>query len=155
MFAADAALELALDIYLARPELLIQAHRDGPFAGETALHIVAINRREEALCSMIHVAHENLNPEELSLIFLTQATGEEMLSTLPLPHTLTLALNTSFPSLSHPRSPHFLSLTLSPSLSTVLVALYTLIAADLATLTIASRLLTVACASLVCSSPLH
>ena len=69
------AIDLSLMLYHARPILLEQAHLDGPFVGETALHIVAINRQEDALCKMLQLAHEHLNSEQLERVFLTQATG--------------------------------------------------------------------------------
>ena len=62
------AIDLSLMLYHARPILLEQAHLDGPFVGETALHIVAINRQEDALCKMLQLAHEHLNSEQLERV---------------------------------------------------------------------------------------
>ena len=50
------SIALAMAIYNARPRLLLQVHADGPFTGEHGLHILAVNRRELELCTLVRLA---------------------------------------------------------------------------------------------------
>jgi hypothetical protein len=69
------AIELVLDMCRVRHELLTHVHLPGPFIGESALHVLAINRQEEALCTFVQLAQVHLSEEQLASLFLSQATG--------------------------------------------------------------------------------
>lgn len=70
------ALALALRVYQRRPALLLQAHTSsGPFLGENALHILAVNRREPELCTCIELAASHLSTAELDALFWQQASA--------------------------------------------------------------------------------
>lgn len=69
------SLSLALSIYKARPTLLLQAHIYKLFLGENALHILAVNRREEQLIQCVELAAAHLTKNELQDLFCKQATG--------------------------------------------------------------------------------
>ena len=58
------AISLCLQLYRARPELLAHSHAPGAnnaFTGENAFHVAAVNRREDALCTMLELAHDGLD----------------------------------------------------------------------------------------------
>ncbi len=74
------ALELLVDLYKLRPNLLVQSHLPGPFVGENAFHVMAVNRQEDTLCTMIQLAHDHLSRPELELCFWAQASGAFFLS---------------------------------------------------------------------------
>ena len=53
----------------ANPRLLLQVHEySGPFAGETALHIMCANRREDEACRMIDLALAFLDETEVAFL---------------------------------------------------------------------------------------
>jgi len=52
----DDAVELVLDILKERPELLAQAHADGPFVGENFVHVLAVNQREDECKRLLEIA---------------------------------------------------------------------------------------------------
>ena len=57
----DESLELAMHVYMAKPELLLLTHIDEtPFAGQNALHVLAVNRREQELCALVELAASRL-----------------------------------------------------------------------------------------------
>ena len=52
-----ASLEVSMEIFQTRPMLLTQVHTpDGPFRGESSLHICAVNRREQTLIELVELA---------------------------------------------------------------------------------------------------
>jgi len=53
---SDASVELVLRLFEAKPEWMIQPHKEGPYEGENCMHIFATNQRESALCRMIDIA---------------------------------------------------------------------------------------------------
>ena len=60
----------------ANPRLLLQVHEySGPFAGETALHIMCANRREDEACRMIDLALAFLDETEVAFLLRNQASG--------------------------------------------------------------------------------
>jgi hypothetical protein len=69
------AMKQCLALYALRPDMLLQVHFPGPFVGESALHVVAINRREDELCEMLLIAHNNLTGKQLESMFMAQPTG--------------------------------------------------------------------------------
>lgn len=67
-------------LLISKPSLLTQVHvnhRVGLplFAGESSLHICAVNRREELLCRLIELAVEQLETEDVRTLFRSQAAG--------------------------------------------------------------------------------
>ena len=71
-----ASLEVSMDIYRKRPQLLTQVHApSGPFRGESSLHICAVNRRERTLVELVHLAVEMLSPEEAEALIRGQTEG--------------------------------------------------------------------------------
>ena len=74
------SLLLALELYqkhTASHKLLHVPHRNGTplFVGESALHILAVNRHEEELVQVLEYAVEHLEPAEVRRILRSQATG--------------------------------------------------------------------------------
>jgi len=69
------SLSAVLSIYRRRPALLPQSHTLKVFAGENALHILAVNKREADLCECIEIAAANLSSSELQSLFWQQASG--------------------------------------------------------------------------------
>jgi hypothetical protein len=69
------ALDMCLFLYQARPSLLAQSHGSGPFIGENAFHVAAVNRREHLLCQMVELAHAHLDIDALREVLSSQATG--------------------------------------------------------------------------------
>jgi hypothetical protein len=60
----------------ANPRLLLQVHsNDGPFAGESALHIMAANRRDDEACWMVDLALAHFDEADVRLLLTTQAHG--------------------------------------------------------------------------------
>ena len=58
------------------PRLLLQVHGyDGPFAGETSLHIMCANKLDDRACQMIDLASKNFNKADLTFFLSNQATG--------------------------------------------------------------------------------
>ena len=70
-----AALALALDILKHRPALLTQAHAAGPFVGENHLHVLAVNQRQDEVCSLLSLAVEHLDDDSLRSLLLSMASG--------------------------------------------------------------------------------
>ena len=79
------AIRLCLALYRLRPALLAQAHGPGPFVGENAFHVAAVNRRERALCAMIQLAHDGLEAPALAAALTAQAAGP-FFAALPTAH---------------------------------------------------------------------
>ena len=50
-------------------------HLPGFFVGENALHVLAVNNQEDALCEMIQMAYDNLPRERLRDCFTSQCLG--------------------------------------------------------------------------------
>eukprot|EP00322_Chrysochromulina_rotalis_P000732 CAMPEP_0115884524 /NCGR_PEP_ID=MMETSP0287-20121206/30166_1 /TAXON_ID=412157 /ORGANISM="Chrysochromulina rotalis, Strain UIO044" /LENGTH=897 /DNA_ID=CAMNT_0003340839 /DNA_START=17 /DNA_END=2710 /DNA_ORIENTATION=+ len=70
-----AALELCTELFTIWPELMAQAHLPGPFMGENTLHVLAVNRQEDTLCDLLHLAVDRLERELLKDCLLSQALG--------------------------------------------------------------------------------
>lgn len=76
----DAALGLVESLFRAKPRLLRQVHARHRlgfplFTGESSLHILAVNRRESLLRTLIELAVSRLSRAEATELFTTQATG--------------------------------------------------------------------------------
>ena len=71
----DEALSLAYDMFAARPALLPLPHLEGPFVGENALHVLAVNRRHEMLRRLLELAAAHLDDAALSQLLHSQAAG--------------------------------------------------------------------------------
>ena len=71
-----ASIQLALRIMELRPDLITQAHGAGRFAGENALHILAVNRRYEDFERLVHLACSLLDDDCLRELLFTQAEGK-------------------------------------------------------------------------------
>jgi hypothetical protein len=75
------ALRLAERLFCAQPALLRQVHgkhrtlRIPLFTGESALHILAVNRRGRLLAELIKLAAQALRQDEARTLFTTQASG--------------------------------------------------------------------------------
>lgn len=72
------AISLCLQLYRARPELLAHSHAPGAnnaFTGENAFHVAAVNRREDALCTMLELAHDGLDAATLTATLTSCAEG--------------------------------------------------------------------------------
>ena len=54
------SLELCIQIFRRWPRLLPHAHGPGLFQGEHALHILAVNRRDDELCIVLEIAAKRL-----------------------------------------------------------------------------------------------
>ena len=70
-----ASLELVLKAFEARPGLIPLRHIGQPFEGENALHILAVNKREDELCRVIVIAMSELHPEALRETFRAVTSG--------------------------------------------------------------------------------
>ncbi len=70
-----ASLALVLDAFRARPQLIPLRHVGQPFEGENALHILAVNKKEEELCEVIELAASALDSEMLRETFHAATTG--------------------------------------------------------------------------------
>mmetsp|Transcript_56145 Transcript_56145/g.111449 ORF Transcript_56145/g.111449 Transcript_56145/m.111449 type:complete len:986 (-) Transcript_56145:258-3215(-) len=70
-----AAIECVMGIYKAWPEMMAMPHHPGFFVGENAFHVLAVNSQEDALCSMIQMAYEELSREQLRECFTSQCMG--------------------------------------------------------------------------------
>ena len=64
-----------LQLYTAVPALLMQTHGPGFFVGESGLHVLAANRREEELCDALQLAEELLTTPQLVELLCVQAAG--------------------------------------------------------------------------------
>lgn len=69
------SIAVALIVFRQLPELLVQAHADGPFKGEHGLHILAVNRRERDLCALCALARDSLSREQFATLLTMQASG--------------------------------------------------------------------------------
>ena len=67
------AIALSLAIYRRRPQLIARAHFPGPFAGENVFHVFAVNRQEDALVTVLLLAHDHLEADELQAAMTSQA----------------------------------------------------------------------------------
>ena len=70
-----ASLELVLKAFEARPGLIPLRHIGQPFEGENALHILAVNKREDELCRLIVIATSKLHPDALRETFCAVTSG--------------------------------------------------------------------------------
>ena len=68
----DASIALALDLARASPPLLAELHEGQPFAGESALHVLAVNDHERELCEAIDIADQSLEPDARRTLFAAQ-----------------------------------------------------------------------------------
>eukprot|EP00966_Prymnesium_polylepis_P269183 6218403-Prymnesium_polylepis.1 len=57
----DASLEMISELYARWPRMISLVHGPGLYQGEHALHIMAVNRREEELCKMLDIARLRLS----------------------------------------------------------------------------------------------
>ena len=69
------SLELSMALYERLPHWILRVHGKGDYCGESALHIVAVNKREDLLVRLIKLAFERLDPEEVQGLFKAQPTG--------------------------------------------------------------------------------
>ena len=74
------SLDLSWKLFQARPSLLMQLHvkhRAGfpLFAGESNLHVAAVNNQEELLCLMLELAGTHLSRDELEMLLRSQSHG--------------------------------------------------------------------------------
>ena len=73
---SDAALRMTTRILQARPELMPIGHAPGTlYEGETLLHVLAVNRREDELCHLIELAVNKLDDAQLEALLTSQAVG--------------------------------------------------------------------------------
>ena len=70
-----ASLALVLEAFEARPGLIALRHIGPPFEGENALHILAVNKREDELCRVIQLAASTLETEALRETFRAVTSG--------------------------------------------------------------------------------
>ena len=71
----SASIALALAIFHQRPARLPTPHSDGPFKGEHAMHILAVNRRERELCTLIRLARDRLDADGFRCLLREQCVG--------------------------------------------------------------------------------
>ena len=71
----DAAVSLAIDLLSIRPALLPQSHADGPFVGENALHVLAVNQRQPEATRVLELAVKHLSDAAISSLLLSMARG--------------------------------------------------------------------------------
>ena len=72
----DESLKLAQEIYSKRPRLLLQVlSANGPFLGESSLHIACVNRREQLLVDLIALAVAELTADDVMALLRSQAEG--------------------------------------------------------------------------------
>jgi hypothetical protein len=69
------SLALVLEAFEARPGLIALRHIGPPFEGENALHILAVNKREDELCRVIKLAASTLETEVLRETFRAVTSG--------------------------------------------------------------------------------
>ena len=69
------ALNCTLRLYASVPSLLMQTHGPGFFVGESGLHVLAVNRREEELCDALALADELLTTPQYVELLCVQAAG--------------------------------------------------------------------------------
>jgi len=73
---SEEATEVALEFYRNVPVTLLQQHSVGsPFAGEMAMHVLAVNQREDTLMAVIRLAHQNFDESQLRILYTTTAHG--------------------------------------------------------------------------------
>lgn len=70
---APPAVALALQLIALRPELLVAAHGEGPFEGESCVHVLAVNSREDELLRLLRLAAQRLDVSERRLVLAQQA----------------------------------------------------------------------------------
>lgn len=70
------SLSLVLRLYASVPSLLMQTHGPGFFVGESGLHVLAVNRREEELCEALRLADQMLTTPQLVELLCVQAAGD-------------------------------------------------------------------------------
>ena len=61
------AMQLAMSILQARPRVMLQAHEGEPFEGENTLHVMIVNRREQAHSRSSPLAPPNATARVLSI----------------------------------------------------------------------------------------
>ena len=71
----DDSLEVAFAILARRPALLMQVHGDGPFIGESALHVLCANQREKHAERFVDLARQYLRPEQFATVLKAQTHG--------------------------------------------------------------------------------
>ena len=80
----DASLALCSRLYAARPRLLTQVHAlSGPYHGESSLHICCVNKRQQMLLDLLHLAQRDLTARELEKLLKSQTSGS-FFSNLPM-----------------------------------------------------------------------
>ena len=73
---SEEATAVALEFYKNHPLTLLQQHSvDSPFAGEMAMHVLAVNQREETLMALVRLAHQNFDEKQLRILYTTTAHG--------------------------------------------------------------------------------
>lgn len=71
---SEPSLELAFAILEVRPHLALQLHVGEPFCGESCLHILCVNRREQMACRMVQMALSTLPQADVGARTLTHCT---------------------------------------------------------------------------------
>ena len=71
----DLSIAFVIRAARSRPELLCQQHLPPIFTGETCLHILAVNCREDELCDLLDVAHGGLSEGDVDAMYSAAATG--------------------------------------------------------------------------------
>ena len=70
------SLAVSMDLYRQHPQWLTQVHAaPGPFVGESVLHILAVNRREDLLIELIDQIKQKLETEDAKNLILGHAQG--------------------------------------------------------------------------------
>lgn len=64
-----------LDIVTMRPELAACVHGEGPFRGENALHVLAVNRRQNDAIRLLDIAVKHLDDDLLGVLLNSFAEG--------------------------------------------------------------------------------
>ena len=73
----EASLALMFAIIAGNPRILTSVHSsDGPYTGESCLHILIVNRRESALIDLLSLASQKLSRDELCSLLRSQARGK-------------------------------------------------------------------------------
>ena len=54
---------------------MVMAHAAGAYEGENNLHILAVNRREDAFCRLLKLATSRLQHQQLTTLLTATATG--------------------------------------------------------------------------------
>ena len=64
-----------MEVFRRWPRLVFHGHGPGLFQGEHALHILAVNRREDTLCELLELAHARLSRYQFVGLLRARASG--------------------------------------------------------------------------------